>query len=158
MMRWRRLLPAALVGFAMQATHAQTACPWLTQGTAAAALGGTPITAATATSLQQGSCSFTLDNNVLQSSLEITVAPAQLLPHLTCPSGSPPLTSIGNAAVLCSLAVTPPSDKQLIVSRVRTVSFTVLLTATPRGSAPLSKDRQRDALIMVAEQVAGNLY
>ena len=157
-MRVRGLL-ASLLLLPFAQAHAQAACPWLTVGTAAAALGGMPNLVVKVPSPQEGSCVFSIDDHSAPASLEITVAPSALKPpQLTCPSGSPSLATIGNGAVICSLETAGPGDKQLIVGRVRTVSFSVMLMATPKAAAVLFAQKQRDTITMIEEQVAGNLY
>jgi hypothetical protein len=141
---------------------AQSACPWLTDGTAAAALGGPAITAAQLhgdPNRPMGSCIFTRQGNAATSVLEIAVSGAPLEPG--CPANSPKLTGIGNEASFCRLDTNPnhsPAQARYIInSRVRDLYFRVSLAIAPTpASQPL--DHEREQIQLIAEQVAGSLY
>jgi hypothetical protein len=138
-------------------TQAQSACPWLTEGTAAATLGGP---AATAVQLSgdpnrpMGSCIFARQGNAATTVLEIAVSSAP--PGPACPSTSPKLTGIGNEATFCRL-----DSKQIryvINSRVRDLYFRVSLAIPAPAPAFQPLDHEREQIQLIAEQVAGSLY
>ena len=153
------LMTIALGGLCCAHTHAQVTCPWLTEGTAATALGGTPDLAVKLASPQEGSCVFTFQNEALRSTLEITVTKQPLSTRdLNCPAGSPSLPAIGNNAVICHPALLARGDRQLVLSRVRDTYFSIVLTAERKDSTTPDVEKQRDRITMIAEQVAGNLF
>jgi hypothetical protein len=133
--------------------HAGTGCPWLTEGSAAHALGGdASVTVKVAEG--EGTCNF----GRLQGGadwLEIVVSKAALP---VCPAGSISLKGIGNEALVCRHAGLHSESVEMISSRVRDVHFTVKMTARVQKSPARPDDPQNDALEQVAEQVAGNLY
>ena len=139
--------------------HAQGPGAWLTPGTAATALGGTPELTLKLDLPQQGSCSFTFENEAVRSTLDIVV---RMQPssssELSCPAASPSLAAIGNQAVICHLASPARADKQLVLSRVRGTYFTIVLTAERKDSTVPDAEKQRDRITLIAEQVAGNLF
>jgi hypothetical protein len=159
----RAHLLAALLLLAPHAAHAaqqqsdQPACPWLTAGTAAAILGGPVLSTVKRTSTEspEGSCTFTLSQGAVLSTLEIVVART---PKPVCPTDSPKLTGIGNEATVCRLNHSPTEQRYAIDSRVR--DFYLRTTLTLPNAAPTSQNPSdpQQLLERVAEQVAGNLY
>ncbi len=147
--RWLLLFSLLLCA----AAHAQTACPWLTQGTAEALLNGPVIASTNLLPGDQGTCAFTLHQDVATSTLEITVATANLS---ACPAGKP-LTGIGNQATLCTTSSRNQST-DTVSSRVRDHYFTVQLTTTGKATNVLTPDQRQALLQQAAEEVAGNLY
>jgi hypothetical protein len=157
-----RLLPALLLlaSLSPYSAHAQDqlACPWFTAGTAAATLGGPTLSAVKLTDSTErpdGSCTFTLSQGVVLSTLEIVVTRS---PKPACPSDSPKLTGIGNEATICRLDRSTTQLRYAIDSRVRDLYLRASLTI--QGGSPTSKStpNQQQLLERVAEQVAGNLY
>lgn len=158
----RPLLIAGVLLLLPPPTQAQSACPWLTEGTAAAALGGPAITAVQLhgdPNRPIGSCIFTRQGNAATSVLEIAVSSA---PGPACPSTSPKLTGIGNEATFCRLDAdpnhSPVQARYVINSRVRDLYFRVGLTIPIPAPAPKPLDDQREQIQLIAEQVAGSLY
>ena len=137
---------------------APTGCPWLTQGTAATALGGDVTATVNATENAsgafEGSCKFSREPGS-PDFLEIHVSKAALP---TCPAGSMELKGIGNEAARCSPPGSHGHSVEMISSRVRDVNFTVTLAAHKEKSGAKSDDPQNDELEQVAEAVAGSLY
>lgn len=131
--------------------HAQTGCPWLTEGSAAHALGGDVSVTAKVSDMGEGRCSFVRQ----QDSLEILVSKAALP---TCPGGSTALRGIGNEAWSCMAHASQGEAVEMISSRVRDFHLVVTLTTHAPKRPPKPEDLQNDALEQVAEQVAGNLY
>jgi hypothetical protein len=132
------------------AARAQSACPWLTEGTAAAMLGG-PTTATTnILPSSNGTCTFTFHQGASPSSLEITVAPNR--PAL-CPVNSKALPAIGNEALICTAG-----NSDIVTARVRTLYFTIRLTIGSTQSPPVSAAERQTIVQRIAEQVAGSLY
>jgi len=145
---WFALLTAGIV-------HAQTACKWFTEGSAAALLNG-PVTAnSTLLPSGEGSCTFSLQKDTTQYSLEISVSNSA---HGSCQPESQKLTGIGNEALLCKSSRSPGETVEEVNSRVRTTYFTVSLKIRGPSASAMSPAKQQDLLQQVAEQVAGNLY
>ncbi len=107
------LLPLLLL---CASAHAQTTCPWLTQGTASTWLQG-PVTVSTnLLSTNEGTCTFTLHQDNASYTLEITVSATD---HPRCPTSSKPIAGIGNQAVLCSASPSRNQTTDTINSRIR---------------------------------------
>jgi hypothetical protein len=132
---------------------AKPGCPWLTQGSAARALGGDVSATVNMANTLEGACRFSADPSS-PDYLEIQVSKA-VLP--ACPAGSTELKGIGNQATRCP----PPGSRshgiEMISSRVRDLYFTVTLASHGQKNSP-KRDAQNDTLEQVAEQVAGSLY
>jgi hypothetical protein len=144
----------SFVLLSVSAVRAEPICPWLTQGSAAAMLGGDVSAVIKLTPPEQGSCAFTLQQGATTYVLEVVV---ESTPRTTCPPTSQKLPGIGNEAVACRLQRSPNEAAEVISSRVRTLYFTVSLTTqgTPNPTLPLNKPK--DIVERAAEQVAGNL-
>jgi hypothetical protein len=132
----------------------QTICPWLTQGSAARALGGDVSVTVSVPSTGEGSCKFKLRHETLNS-LEILVSKAKLP---TCPADGTKLIGIGNEAVRCRLRDSNGETAEMVSSRVRDVHMNVKLTTHGEKAPAKTLDRQGDVLEQIAEQVVGNLY
>jgi hypothetical protein len=136
----------------------QPACPWLTEGTAVATLGGPAFSSVKLTGVTdraEGSCTFMLTKGAVLSTLEIVVTRT---PKPACPRDSPKLTGIGNEAIVCRLDRSTTEVRYAIDSRVRDLYLRTSLVI--QGASPTSKStaNQQQLLERVAEQVAGNLY
>jgi hypothetical protein len=146
-----------LLSFALlsvSASRAEPVCPWLTQGSAAAMLGGDLSAVVKLTPPEQGSCAFTLQQGATTYVLEVVV---ESTPRTTCPPASAKLPGIGNEAVACRIQRAPNELVDVVSSRVRTLYFTVNLTIRGTTTSPTPLDKQRDIVERAAEQVAGNL-
>jgi hypothetical protein len=131
----------------------KSSCPWLTQGTAAWALGGDVSATVNMSTSAEGSCKFSRLQGP-PDSVEIVVRKTALP---ACPAASLELKGIGNQATRCSCPASHGEDVEMISSRVRDLYFTVTLAS--RGQRSASKpDRQNDALEQISEEIAGNLY
>ena len=137
------------------ALRAEPVCPWLTQGTAAAMLGGDVSPAIRLTPPGQGSCVFSLQQGAAMYSLEVIVESTR---RTTCPPASPKLSGIGNEAVACRLQRSPNETVDMVSSRVRTLYFTVSLKVQGTANPLIQLNKQRDIVERAAEQVAGNLF
>jgi hypothetical protein len=126
------------------AARGQQSCPWLTQGTAAALLGGA-VRANAQVAEGVGSCEFVREDGSLR--LKIVVSHAR---PKECVNGTA-LTGVGEDAVACTEEIAG-EHRETIRGRVRAHYF--LLTMSAR-SGSLS---MRDALEQVGEEVAGNLF
>jgi len=134
-------------------SSAATNCPWLAQGSAAAALGG-PVTASVQVSDSgEGACTFTRDG--AGNNLKIVV---QRTPQKSCPAESTKVKGIGNEAVFCKVQESPNELIEMVVSRVRELHFTVSLAVHRSASHTSETSGAEDAVKQVAEQVAGNLF
>lgn len=127
-----------------------TGCPWLTEGTAATAIGGDVSTTVNMAGSLEGECKFSKEQGS-PDFLEIRVSKAALP---ACPAGSMELKGIGNEATRCTVH---GRGVEMISSRVRDLNFTVTL-ASHRQKGAKPDDPQNDALEQVAEEVAGSLY
>lgn len=130
----------------------QVTCPWLTNGSAARALGADVAMTAAVSSPDEGSCRFTRRDEPMHS-LEIIVGKNGIP---ACPSGSLSLTGIGNRAARCRMPAPHGDPEQMLSGRVRDLDFALIL----RGQKPPAKasDAWDDALEQLGEQVAGNLF
>jgi len=152
-----KLLFLFLVSFALLsagALRAEPVCPWLTQGSAAAMLGGNVSAVIKLTPPEQGSCAFFLQRGAATYSLEVVI---ESTPRATCPPASPKLPGIGNEAVACRLQRSPSETAEVVSSRVRTLYFTISLTIRGTANPTIPLNKQRDIVERAAEQVAGNL-
>jgi len=140
-------------------SHASSGCPWLTEGSAARALGGEVSVTVKVSDSGEGACRFSRQPGS-PDALEILVSRATLP---TCPADSTNLKGIGNDAATCRPHTSRAEAIEMISSRVRELHFTVTLTtraqkAASKSADPQAADPQNDALEQIAEQVAGNLY
>jgi hypothetical protein len=156
-MNRRFVLLLTFVLLSASALRAEAVCPWLTQGSAAAMLGGDVSTIIRlATTPGEGSCAFSLHQGAATYSLDVVVESTP--PHTTCPPASPKVPGIGNEAVVCHLQRSPNESAQVVTSRVRTLYFTVSLTTQGTVKPGIPLDNQKDIVQRAAEQVAGNLF
>jgi hypothetical protein len=133
--------------------HANTGCPWLTEGSAEHALGGdASVTVKVAEG--EGICTFSRQHGAADS-LDIAVSKAALP---GCPSSSMSLRGIGNEALTCRHSGPRGDSVEMISSRVRDLHFTVTLTTRGQKNPGKTDDPQNDAVEQIAELVAGNLY
>ena len=154
-------LPLCLLAIAGAAAHAQSsapmpppsACPWLTQGSAARALGGEVSVAVNISNTGEGWCSFSRKQS--EASLRIEVSKTALT---SCGADSAKLRGVGNEAMRCRLAGSSEHDAQLISGRVRDLHFTIAFNPHGQRNPDSSAGAQEDVLQLVAEQVAGNLF
>ncbi|HEX3661476.1 MAG TPA: hypothetical protein VHU89_08585 [Acidobacteriaceae bacterium] len=131
----------------------ETACPWLTQGTAADLLGGEVTATVTESNSAEGTCRFVRDGAEMNF-IEIQVSAAPL--H-ACPVGSTPLTGVGNEAERCRVAQVRGITEEMAGGNVRSLHFTVVISG--RGSRRSGKPSDADDnLARLADEVAGNLY
>ena len=135
------------------ATESRSVCPWLTQGSAANALGGDVSATIAVSNSGEGFCRFSRPQ-APHNSLEILVGKGLS----ACPAGSPVVRAIGNEATRCRLSGPKGQLAEMMSSRVRDLHFTVTLTLTAQKTLVKSPDPQEDQLEQIAEQVAGNLY
>ena len=129
--------------------RSQNTCPWLSQGSAARALGGDVSTKVSVSDTGEGSCRF-LREQRSPDALKILVSKNALA---SCPTESTKLQGIGNQAVRCRV-----KGLEMVSGRVRDLHFTVTLTSREQKSPVKLPDVQEDALEQIAEQIAGNLF
>jgi hypothetical protein len=165
---WFALSLAGLVS-ARSALGEEHTCPWISEGTAAALLGGDVETHVLPGKAEDGSCRFVRyaqheqdaqhaqdaqHDQKTAGELYITVArmkdPAKEFATYTaqCRGEKTALRGIGNEAYACDLA-----SGTGIVGRVRDAAFLLLLDAKTADGAS-----RRAHLSDAAEQVAGNLF
>jgi hypothetical protein len=133
---------------------AHTGCPWLTEGSAAHALGGEVSVTVKVTDAAQGFCGYSRRQgsaDLLEIFVGKSVPPA-------CPPGSASLKGIGNEALTCKHGGPHGESVEMISSRVRDLPFTVMLTTSGEKNPAKPADPQEDGLEQIAELVAGNLY
>jgi hypothetical protein len=134
--------------------RSQKVCPWLTEGSAAKALGGDVSVTVNVADTGEGSCKFTRQQDP-SDSLDILISKAAFP---TCPADSAKLQGIGNEAVLCKPPGSHSEAVEMVSSRVRDLHFTVTRASRRQKSTAKSTDAQEGVLTQIAEQVAGNLY
>ena len=134
--------------------RSQKSCPWLTEGSAAKALGGDVSVTVNVADTGEGSCKFTRQQDS-SDSLDILISKAALP---TCPAESTKLVGIGNEASLCKPPGSHSEAVEMVSSRVRDLHFTVTRASRRLKSTTKSTDAQEDVITQIAEQVAGNLY
>lgn len=134
-----------------------TNCPWVTVGSAATALGGDPTSVVQLSEKAKGEglCTFSFADAASKQMLKVVVGKAAQNP---CPSGSTPLSGVGNEAIMCTIRHGSEEVVEIIVSRVRDTHFTISISIRRKGSKNASVGHYEDGLKMVAEQVAGNLF
>lgn len=136
-----------------QGASATTTCPWLTQGSAATALGGGVTATAQIAQSGEGSCRFTRQDGP-KDVLKIVVSKA---PLESCPAESAKPKGIGNEAALCKVQRSPNETVELVVSRVRDLHFTVSLSVHG-DELRTGINHAEENVKQIAEQVAGNLF
>jgi hypothetical protein len=145
-----------LASAASLCAQAPAACQWLTSGTAARVLGGEAQLVAKADSNWLGSCTFTRQQGTVVRSLTITVGPTDAHP---CPANSTPVKALGNQATQCESA-----HAATIAGRIRDAYFVITVANVPGVTQTLYADAKppdpyrASLLLIVAEQVVGNLY
>jgi hypothetical protein len=126
--------------------NSETACPWLTEGSAANALGGKVRVILSLASPTQGTCTFVKTEDP-QDQLKIIVGAGNVP---SCPAGSAHVIGIGVQASRCRLPLA--HETQMISSRVREINLAVTVSTNKSG------DPAEGAIEQIAEQVAGNLF
>jgi hypothetical protein len=135
--------------------HAQTACPWLTQGTAETFLQGHVAVSTTLLSANEGTCTFTLQQDSTSYTLKIIVAPNNATP---CPDGSKHFAGVGNDATVCASNPSHNQSTDTVSSRIRDRYLTVQLIITSHAAIPLAPANRQAVVQQAAEEVAGNLF
>lgn len=133
---------------------ASTSCPWITEGSAAKALGGEVTLVVNLSGADEGSCNF-FRKQEPKAFLKIEVSKSVLS---SCSADSTKLRGVGNEAMRCAPAGSGDQTGEMISGRVRDLHF--VLTFQPLGikSPANSAGTQDDVLEQIAEQVAGNLF
>jgi hypothetical protein len=149
----KRILFLLLISLPIAQLRAQqpSTCPWLSQGSAAHALGGDVSVTVSTANPSEGSCRFSRQQGP-PDFLEIRVSKSSLS---KCPADATQLKGIGNQAERCRLPGYHSEVVDMISSRIRDLHFTVTLTL---HGPKKSQNPQEDPLEQVAEQVAGSLY
>ena len=131
-----------------------TACPWLTEGSAAAALGGSVKVILKVIDSTQGTCTFT-KKDAPQAEIKIVVGSTNVP---ACPAGSPQLPGIGTKANRCRPS--PPEDPktEMISAKVRALNMAVTFSSSRSISTTGLDYRPAITIDQIAEQVAGNLF
>ena len=136
-------------------TSASSKCPWLTQGSATALLGGEVAVETEISSDISGSCHFTRRQNATSYELSIYLTPHGLS---SCPIGSVKLSGVGTDAVECAASRSAVAIYNQVDGQVRDLHFTVVYETKGMRLSHEHRDAQRDGLRRIAEQVAGNLF
>ncbi len=144
----------AVAGAVSHAQSPATACPWVTQGSAARALASEVSVTAQVSDAGEGWCNFSRTqqpNAFLKVEVSKTVLPS-------CGVGSTKLKGVGNEAMRCALPGSGDQGGEMISGRVRDLHFVITLEPRWKKSPTNAGDAQEDILQLVAEQVAGNLF
>ena len=158
----RCCLLLCLVAIAGAPGHAQSpspasplaACPWLTQGGAAKALGGEVSVAVHVSDSGEGWCGFSRAQKP-DGLLKIEVSKTALA---SCGAGGAMLKGVGNEAMRCALSASGGKNGEMISGRVRDLYFVITLEAGRNESPANAAGKQDDTFEQIAEQVAGNLF
>ena len=129
-------------------SNSETACPWLTEGSAANALGGKVRVILSIASFTQGTCTFVKTEDP-QDQLKIFVGAANVP---SCPAGSAHVIGVGVQASRCRLPLASEGLTEMISSRVREINLAVTVSTNK------PEDPTEAAIEQIAEQVAGNLF
>lgn len=131
----------------------QPSCPWLTEGSAAALLGGPVKVAVSVDQAGHGSCSFSLQPGLSLPTMEIIAASS---PRNPCPPASRKVEVSGTDTLACTSSSAKGESEDRISGRVHAIYFVVTLIHA--GMSVSEKAAQQSAFENVAEQVAGALY
>jgi len=131
-----------------------TGCPWLTQGSAAKALGGAVSATAHLSDAGEGWCNFTRQEKP-DAFLKVEISKSALP---SCGAESTKLRGVGNEAMRCSIPGSGDQRGEMISGRVRDLYFVITLEAGTKKTSADSAGAQEDVFQQVAEQVAGNLF
>jgi hypothetical protein len=129
-------------------SNAEPACPWLTEGSAANALGGKVRVILSLASSTQGTCTFVKTEDP-QDQLKVFVGAGNVP---SCPAGSAHVAGIGVQASRCRRPLANEGLTQMISSRVREINLAVTVSTSKSGNPA------EGAIEQIAEQVAGNLF
>ncbi len=75
-----------------------------------------------------------------------------------CITTSEPLRAIGNEAIACAWDERRNLYSARVIGRVRNQVFTITLSTTQKNDPILPREMLRTRILIVAEQVSGNLY
>jgi hypothetical protein len=160
----RRLLFALAAMLLSVVCHAQPKCPWLNEATARGILGGSVTVTVHIDNRGGGACEFSSQQGAAVHQLRISVdlmtdIPKQFPSYLAqCPPTSAPLRSVGNEAVMCSIAGQGEQYIERVVSRVRNQAFVVNVSSKARDDPSMTQEMRHDQANLVAEQIAGILF
>jgi hypothetical protein len=154
------LIVACLAATAQAQVQEQSLCPWLSAGSAKAALGGEVTVTAHSENNWEGTCRFTRQTAGVSQEIDIQVSRTTSNP---CPGGSTKLKALGNEAVQCQRSMSSGEYADIIAGRVRDAYFVITASGLPQAeNAPTVEhpaDRYGASLLeRLAEQVAGTLY
>jgi hypothetical protein len=130
-------------------------CPWISQGTAAALLGG-DVEATVEGDQAQGECVFTRREGAGNYGLRVSVGPAgdgSQGQAAECSGARVPLRGVGGEAFVCGTR-----DGALVTGTVRKREFRTSISGPAQGGAGFSASETREKVIRAAEQVAGSLF
>jgi hypothetical protein len=89
----------------------------------------------------------------------MTDVPKQFPSYLAqCPPINAPLRSIGNEAVVCSIAGQGEQYIERVVGRVRNQAFVVNVSSNTQDDPSMTQGMRHDKAHLVAEQIAGILF
>jgi len=146
--------------------HAENNCPWISEATASALLGGAATGAYTpAADGQPATCTFTRAEIGVTRQLHVTVEIVPAAAHMrvtalagSCNSDIVPLPAIGNEATRCIAKVRGAAHAERVLGRVRNQVFTITLSTSQRDDGELTADILQTRIGIAAEQVSGNLF
>ena len=147
----RCILVVLLLLSAAELADAQEACPWLTEGTAAALMGG-DVSATMHVSGGMGTCDFILDRKS-GDAVRMDIAVSHRSAN-ECVQGER-LPGVGQDAFACRTN-TGGEHREVIRGRVRGMFFLLTLTTTDTRSIDEALWSKR--LEQAAEAVAGSLF
>lgn len=151
----RGMLTTAILLAVSVTGKASSKCPWLTQGSATAILGGDVSNSVLVADDTSGSCHFL--RRQAATTYELSVEVAQPLTD-SCPPDSQKPIGIGTGALQCSVTPSPTHFTEQIDGQVRALHFRVAISTSGIRLSTAQRQSQRENLRRAAEEVAGNLF
>jgi hypothetical protein len=142
---------------------AQTVCPWINRATATDSPDGIVREAHAALADGGSRCLFSYSDGDVAYNVQITVRNTidsdqdMTRPEAQCTSAQTSLTGIGNEALLCAKDMHYSRGEQ-VIGRVRDKIFVVVVSTREGRESPAARRQLSDKALLIAEQVAGNLF
>ena len=154
-MRKHLLAASGILSCSILAQAAPANCPWFTQGSAAALLGGEVTSTVLAKSADSGTCHFSRQDGDATYSLDIMVQ--QDLPS-PCRADKEKLAGLGTAATGCTVEHSNAALIEQIDAQVRDQHFASVLEIRGAKLSMVQQQTFRSLFHQAAEQIAGNLF
>jgi hypothetical protein len=139
---------------AVTSARSDRVCPWLTEGSAARALGGDVHLTVSLTNPKEGFCTFVRPEVPLDE-LKVIVGGVNIP---SCPVGSAKVVGVGGQASRCRLTRSAKEVTDMVSGKVRNANFTITFSRNGAAVSTKSVTLKAGAIEEIAEQVAGNLF